>query len=433
MARKAGVSVIYQDFSLAGTLTVAENLFLGQELRVGPFVRRRTQQAQARTLLHSLTTDIAPTDVVENLSRASQQIVEIAKALRTDPRLLILDEPTAALTEAEVRLLLRSLRQLKQHNVPILYVTHRLGEVFEIADRVSVLRDGAVVLSQPVSETSRDDLVTAIVGAAPATARHQIPGAHTPRARPLLAAHELVAPGIGPIDLELHGGEIVGVFGLLGSGRTELVEALFGARQRSSGTLYLNGAEVRCRRPTDAIAAGILLVPSDRLRKSLFSPLTTLDNVLLPAFRDLSVMGARRRDRERAVFAETAGYLTLRPARPDVTASHLSGGNQQKLVIGRWLRPNQPMKVLLLDEPTEGVDAGTRADLYRVLRELVQDPDRGVIMTSSDTSELVAVVDRALVLAHGRIVGELAGPALNERKLLELVHLHEGNHDDAIA
>jgi ribose transport system ATP-binding protein len=428
-ARAIGVAVIYQDLSIAPSLSVAENIFLGAELRRGPFTRRRAQRAQARVLLEKVGADVDPGATVAELSGADQQVVEIAKALQLDSRLLILDEPTASLTEAEVRVLMSHLRALKEHGLPILYVTHRLGEVFQIADRITVLRDGRVVLSAAVAEITRSDLVEAIVGAGRG-GTGQTPGrvrlgTAAPNLPALFQAEGLLAPGIGPIDVSVRPGEVLAVFGLVGSGRTELLEAIFTGRGLRRGELRLEGRQLRVRHPSDAVAAGIALVPSERLRKSLFPPLTSLDNILLPSMGSLAAAGIRSRRRERSEFARRAASVDLKPPRADLQATRYSGGNQQKLVLGRWLRRDRDAKLLLLDEPTQGVDVGARADLYGAIADAVADGTRAVIVTSSDEDEVELLGHRAIVLSRGRLVGELRDREIKQRALLELAHAGE--------
>jgi ribose transport system ATP-binding protein len=427
-ARQSGIAIIYQEYSLAATLTVAENIFLGEELRVGPFTRRRAQEQRARQLLEQIgARTIDPRERVERLRGADQQAVEIAKALKTQPRLLLLDEPTASLTEAEIGGLMSHLRRLREQRLPIVYVTHRLGEVFEIADRVTVLRDGRVALSAPVASITRDELVEAIAGRRPDTLRAAPPELGPVRPGvPRLVVRELLAPGVGPVDLEVEEGEIVGLFGLVGSGRTELLEALFGARRLARGSLSLDGREQRFRRPADAIAAGLALVPSERLRNSLFSPLSGLENVLLPQLRTHALAGViRRSGRERNAFTAMAERLRLRPVKPRLQAGRFSGGNQQKLVLARWLGNAGRVRVLLLDEPTQGVDVGARRDLYDAIEELVADTGCAVIFTSSDEEEVETLAHRALILSRGAVVSELRGPEINQRELLQRAHLGE--------
>jgi ribose transport system ATP-binding protein len=419
-SREAGVSVIYQAFSLIPTLSVAENIFLGEERRWGPFVRRRQQEREADGLLESFHQDIDPTAKVSDLPIASQQLIEIAKALRRSPKLLILDEPTASLTDVEAKLLAEQLRRLKSRGVPILYVTHLLQEVFDVADRVTVLRDGAVVLSASVSEVTHDDLVSAIAGETLGDLHRPTSSAVQSGVSPLLALRDLRALGIGPLDLTVRAGEVVAVFGLLGSGRTELVETIFGVRRREAGDVRLDGQSVSFAGPHEAIAHGIALVPGERLRLSLFLSLPNLDNMLMPTFTSLARAGLRKTKEEKGRFGRVASVLQLRPPDPRLRSRQLSGGNQQKVAVGRWLSAEGRVRLLMLDEPTQGIDVGTRSDLYRILRTFVAAENRGVLLTSSDPEETIAVADRVYVLYRGRIVDILEGADVDEHALLTL-------------
>jgi ribose transport system ATP-binding protein len=426
-AHDAGVAIIYQDLSLAGSLSVAENIYLGQELRRGPFILKREQRARARETLREIASDLNPDLTADQLRGADQQVVEIAKALTRNSTLLVLDEPTAALTDAEVQKLFTHVLALKRRGFPILYVTHRLNEVFQLADRVTVLRDGYVALESDIDSITHGELVTAIVGMTGVKEKVSESTEGARDANIVFEAKGLVAPGIGPIDIRVRYGEIVGVFGLVGSGRTELLEAIF-TGGLSAGKLFLDGKPLNVRRTGDAIAAGIALVPSERLRKGLFRPLPGLDNVMLPGMGELSAGPFRRRYRERKEFVRIADQLGVKPLAPRMEGVRFSGGNQQKLVVGRWLRIQRALKVLLLDEPTQGVDVGARADLYRSIEDAVESGECGLILTSSDEEEVELVAHRALILSRGLLVGELQGPEITQRRLLELAH---GGEDDS--
>lgn len=417
-ARQAGVAVIYQDPALASSLDVADNIFLGREKRFGPFVRRKAQREEAAFWLKQLDADIRPTDSLTRLGNASLQTIEIAKSLSMNPKVLILDEPTAALSEHEAEILGERLLELKKQKLPVLYVTHRLAEVFALADRVTVLRGGEVVLSGPVSEFSHDDLVDAIAGA---TIQRTRTNTATSSPSPSVRVENLVAPGIGPVSFEVGRGEIVGVFGLVGSGRTELLETLFGSRQRHSGRLSIDGIDVPASRPASAVAQGIALVPSDRLRKSIIGTLSSGDNMLLPAYRALSFLGIRKRSAEQATFEKAVGRLNLRPQRIDLEARRFSGGNQQKLVIARWLNDTSSCRLMMLDEPTQGVDVGARSDIYNALRSSAA-AGASILFTSSEPEELVQIADRVIILSHGRVVATLQPHEVEESRLLSLAH-----------
>ncbi|CAN5766141.1 sugar ABC transporter ATP-binding protein [soil metagenome] len=419
-AHRAGVSVIYQELSLASSLSVADNVFLGQELHIGPFVRHRAQERETAMWLEKLGVTLAPNADLSGVGHAELQTIEIIKALRTNPRLLILDEPTASLSEREAARLGQHLLALKKQRLPILYVTHRMSEVFDLADRFTVLRGGKVALTGRVQDHERGEIIEAIVGRSLQAAGAAVDTASS-LAPPVLEVTDLLASGIGPIDVSVQPGEIFGVFGLVGSGRTELLEALFAARPWVGGRLRLGGVAHKLRGPPEAVAAGIALVPADRPRNSVFGALSAVDNWGLPNLAKLSRRGIRQPSAEAEGFDSMATDLDLRPRRPQLEARRFSGGNQQKLVLGRWLsRAN--CSALLLDEPTQGVDVGARRDLYDALRRFVDGGDRCAIVTSSEPEELIQLAHRVIVLSHGRMVGELRGSAITEARLLSLAH-----------
>ncbi len=422
-SRQSGVAVIYQDLSLALSLNVVDNIFLGQELRVGPFIRRVAQRSEAKRWLAELGAGIDPGAKLARLSNAELQIVEITKALRSQPQVLILDEPTAALSEREAETLGRYLLALKNRNLPILYVTHRLGEVFTLADHVTVLRGGEVALTGRIADLRQDNLVDAIVGRSVRSDRVLMPRAADQAKVPALEVTNLIASGIGPISFRLRAGEIVGVFGLVGSGRTELLEALFGANRRMGGRMAVRGEVIWARDPAASVAAGIALVPSDRLRKSILGSLSAGENALLPNFAVLGRFGLRRRQHERRVFDRVMGRLDLRPRRYELEVRRFSGGNQQKIVLGRWLSEARCCRLLMLDEPTQGVDVGARRDIYDAIRAVAADSEgRAVLVTSSEPEELMQLAHRVLVLSGGKIAALLEGDEITEEHMISFAH-----------
>jgi len=418
----AGTAVIYQHFSLIGPLTVADNIFLGSERTGhGGVLDRSEQLREAGELLSRLGARVEPRAQVALLSVGERQLVEIAKAMRHQPRLLVLDEPTAALGEAEARTLGQQLRKLRDSGLAILYVTHLLSEVFAIADRVTVLRDGRTVLSATLGELSPREVIGAIAPRRGAAAAARPPATRGERAQPVLEVAGFRAAGVGPIDLSVHRGEVVAVFGLLGSGRSELLEGLYGLRGTTEGHVTLAGRDFAPASAARSLARGLALVPADRGRQGIFASMSALDNMLLPHFGRIARWWRRRR-REQACFSDTASFLRLKPANPRAKASTYSGGNQQKLVVGRWLAERSDARVLMLDEPTQGIDIGARADLYDLARQFAARPGRGVLFTSSDPEEVQALADRALVLARGRIVAELHDDEITPDALLDLAH-----------
>lgn len=413
----AGTAIIYQHFQLIESLSVADNIFLGSELiSAGGVLRAREQEARARELLESLEVQIDPSALVGTLSVGEQQVVEIVRALHRDPQVLILDEPTAALGSHEVDALLSLVQRLAhQQGIAVIYVTHLLREVLEIADAVTVLRDGDVWLSEPRSDVTMETLVQAI---SPDDA-----GARDGRFRDLgadlLELRGFQCSYTGPLSLTIREGEIVGIFGLLGSGRTDLLETLAGARRQVAGEVLLQGRRPRLSSPTAAIRSGFALVASDRKAQSLFGELTALENVLMPHFPSLSRV-TRRPSAEKRAFASIAEKVGLTPHEPAQEADQFSGGNAQKLAVGRWAESLGRTNVLLLDEPTQGVDIGARQDLYDLVRDFAARPGKAVLFSSSDADEIVALADRVLLLVDGRVV-QTVTPDIGEAAILSLV------------
>lgn len=423
-AQREGVAVIHQTPSVALTLDAASNIHLGRERTWGPVLRRGHMRRAAQRVLDTLGARIDARADLRTLGNAQLQVIEIAKALASDPRVLILDEPTAALTEIEVRELAQQMRVLREQGLPLLLVTHRLTEALELADRISVLRGGEVVLSARTDDVTREDVVAAIVGRSLTVSQRPLRAASADES--VVRLREIEAAGVGPISLDVGAGEVVGLYGLTGAGRTELLETLAGARRLTGGALEVFGQEVRARTPRRALSARVALVPSDRMRKSIFPTLSAQQNVLVERYDALALGGTLRRPaRERTAFDRSADLLGLRPHRGDLEARRFSGGNQQKLVIARWLQPDAGVRLLLLDEPTDGVDVGARGELYDAIDRFVADRRRCVLIASSEPEELLRVADRVIVLSRGRVAGELRRDDLTEARLLSLAHASE--------
>jgi ribose transport system ATP-binding protein len=412
-----GVAIIFQDLKLIGPRSVADNLLLGREPRRGPFLNVGEARRRARAALGQLGIDIDIDTSVESLSPALRQLVAIARALATEPRLLILDEATAALDDAEVTRLGELLRRLRATGVPILFVTHLLDEVFDLADSVTVLRDGEVVLQGAVADQDRNSVIEAIAGRSLA---------HTePSSPPDLSGGRglevsSLTVGHASISLTVRPGEIVGLFGLIGCGRSEIAQALVGA-VKSESSMTLDGVPYRPRSVAHAIGSGVAYIPPDRATQGIFALLNAQTNVSLPSARNISRWGWRSRGAERATFTDASERLSITPPDPNAPAWTFSGGNQQKLIVGRWLTGSVPVRVLVVDEPTVGVDVGARADMYRGLQRLA-DEGVAVLLCSSEPEEIRALAHRAVVLHKGRAVGELAHGSIDERSLLTLAH-----------
>jgi ribose transport system ATP-binding protein len=416
-AQTLGISTIYQEFTLAGDMTVAENIFLGREpLRIGPplsIVDRTALVSRTRDVLTSLDLQIDPDATVKHLGVAQQQMVEIAKALSLDARLIVMDEPTATLTSHEIARLFEAIDRLKRQGVAIVYVSHRLDEVKAIADRATILRDGAYVATVPVASTTIDEMIRLMVGR---DLHDKFPKIAIAPGEELLRVEGLTRKGVlHGVSFSVRRGEILGIAGLVGSKRTETARAIFGADPLDSGRLFLGGNPVDVRTPADAIAHRIALVPEDRKRQGILGPLSVRENIVVSSLRQFSRMGILDVGREKQRAQEFVS--SLRVATPDIEKRmlDLSGGNQQKVVIARWLSTSA--EVFLFDEPTRGIDVGGKVEVYRLMGELVS---RGaaIVMISSELPEILGLSDRILVMRDGRICGEFDRAAATEENVL---------------
>ena len=416
-AQALGISTIYQEFTLAPDMTVAENIFLGREpltIRALSIVDRTALVRQTHDVLAALDLQqIDPEADVKDLGVAQQQMVEIAKALSLDARLIIMDEPTATLTAHEIDRLFDAVRRLKQRGVAVIYVSHRLDEVKAICDRATILRDGAYVATVPVASTGIDEMIRLMVGR---DLKDKFPKVSVERGEELLRVERLTRHGVlHDVSFSVRRGEIVGIAGLVGSKRTETARAIFGADRLDSGRVFVRGTEVSIRTPDDAIAHGIALVPEDRKRQGIFPPLSVRENVVLSALERFSRHGMLdvRKERERA----QALVASLRVATTDVEKRvvELSGGNQQKVVIAKWL--NTDAEVFLFDEPTRGIDVGGKIEVYRLMGELLS-RGAGIVMISSELPEILGLSDRVLVMREGRICGEFERARATEENIL---------------
>jgi ribose transport system ATP-binding protein len=416
-ARTLGIAVIFQEFSLVPYLDIAQNIFLGREfpgVLPGTIDRQRIRD-EARRVLDQIGFDIDPRTPVHKLGIAQQQMVEIAKALSQDARILVMDEPTAALSDREIERLFVMVRQLQADGVAIIYISHRMAEVFELGDRITVLRDGRKVGSVLPSETTPDELVRLMVGRSVDTSygRHfcEKPGEIVLDVQNVTAAN-----GISDINLTVRSGEIVGLCGLVGSGRTEVARAIFGADRIASGQIYVSG-ELRKGAPDVAVRQGLALIPESRKTQGLALLRSVGDNLLVAGLNKLFPDGVFRKTVARRTADETVRRLRIATPSTRQIANFLSGGNQQKVVIGKWLTTSA--RLFIIDEPTRGIDVGAKAEIFTLIDGLVQE-GAAVLMISSEQSEIVHVCDRAYVMREGRIVGELAREELTEENILRL-------------
>jgi ABC-type sugar transport system ATPase subunit len=414
-AEEMGIRLVYQHVNVIDDLTVGQNLLLGRQITRFGIINGRAQTREAVHALARLGIELDPRRPASTLRPAEKQLVEIARALRGSPRVLLLDEPTASLGEREVERLFGVIRSLRDSGMGIVFISHKLDEVFRIADRVTVMRDARTVHSSPIAETTPAALVELMVGRS--LARRLRRRAHGSRGDLLLEATSLTSgSGLRGVSFTLHRGEVLGVYGLLGSGRSSLLRALFGADRLASGTMCVAGTEFRPRNPSDAMRAGIGLVSEERWRSS-FPPLPVRVNLSVASFPRFIRRGFVGRNAESSLATDTYNRIGIRAASVEAPMNSLSGGNQQKVVVGRWLLRGAP--ILLLDDPTSGVDVGAKEELYALIQQLTQ-TGTGVVLTSSELSELLAISDRILVLRDGASVGLLEGDDVSDEAVLHL-------------
>lgn len=414
-AERLGIALIHQELNLSDNLDVAANVFLGREPRRGPFVQRAQLEKETQRWLREVGLDCSPRTLVSQLSLGRQQMVEIAKALSTNARVLIMDEPTSSLSQGETDQLYRVVKDLRSRGVAIVYISHRLGEVKELADRVVVLRDGQNAGELAREEIQHEAMVRLMVGRD--LSRHSR-NSHA-RGEPLLVARGLRTPAHPhqPLDFSLRPGEIVGLAGLVGAGRTELLRVLFGIDRPVGGEVRVDGQPVSLRSPAEAIRAGLALVPEDRKDQGVILEMAVRENVTLPSLRRQAHAGFRRPSEEASLAEQMTRQLRVKAPHLGQFVQFLSGGNQQKVVLAKWLA--LAPKILLLDEPTRGIDVGAKQDIYQLMDELA---GRGmsILFASSEMEEVLRLSDRTLVMHEGAIRGEIPRSELSEEAVMRL-------------
>ncbi|WHH57272.1 sugar ABC transporter ATP-binding protein [Petroclostridium sp. X23] len=401
-----GIATIYQETSLYPDLSVAENLFVGREIRNKyGFIDWKTTIKRAEEIFERLGVKISPFAKLGDLGKATAQLIEIGKALSCDAKILIMDEPTASLSASETERLFQVIEKLKFDGTSIIYISHRLEEVFEITDRITVLRDGIIAGTVNTKEVDHDWVVEAMIG-------RRVEQLYSRKSHqsgePLLQVKNITCTGAYEnISFTVHKGEIVALAGLVGSGRTEIARAIFGIDQYDEGKIIMDGKELQSN-TLEAIECGIAMVPEDRGRQGLILNMTAANNFCLSALPQISNYGVRNMSTEKTLISKLTKDLVLHPADPELPANAFSGGNQQKVVIGRCLAVEP--RLLILDEPTCGVDVGAKSEIYRIMSELVSQ-GMGILLISSDLPEVEHIADRIIVMQHGRIVAELNGGA----------------------
>ncbi len=419
-ALSMGISTVYQELMLCENMTVVENIYLGRELSSGRGIDWKTMHQHARTLLDSFGVKISTKTLVRNLPIAQRQIVEIAKAINMKTEMLILDEPTSSLTINETRVLFDNLRRFREGGMSIIFISHRLDEVFEITDRISILRDGRYLGTFAASETTPKDIISLIAGKEllqeiAGTAKERA-GAETDVALEVRG----LARGkhFRDVSFSLRNGELLGIYGLQGAGRTELMQTLFGMYRPDAGEVFLDGKALRLRSPREAIRKGFALIPEDRRREGLFSNMDVKDNIAVIHDRRITIASFIQNRKILAITREYIGKLAIKVTSPFQRVKNLSGGNQQKVIIGRSLSTSP--RILIMDEPTRGIDVGAKAEIYKILRKLKGEEGKAILIVSSELEEVVAECDRVLVMFQGRVSGVLSGAQITREGVLHL-------------
>jgi ABC-type sugar transport system ATPase subunit len=416
-ARELGIAMVHQELAFCPNLSVAENLCLGDLPRRAGFVDRAALRERARAMLATISADIDPDTVIGTLSTGREQLVQIAAAVGTGAQIIVMDEPTSSLSAAETTDLFRLIRALKSRGLTLIYISHRMEELFALCDHITVLRDGRHITTEPIPATSPARVVTQMIGR---ELRAQTP-AHLARAlgSVRLQVKALASPGkFSGIDLSVHAGEIVGLAGIVGAGRSEVVQAIFGLDHEVTGQIKLRDKDLALGSVDRALGAGLGLVPEDRKRQGLVLGLNCRENTSLAALPRLSAFGWIRRTAERALAERYAKRLRLKTPSIDAITAGLSGGNQQKIALAKWLA--RDCDVLLIDEPTRGVDVGAKAEIYQLLDELACE-GKALLVVSSELPELIGLCRRILVMRAGHLVGELPRADFSEAALMQLM------------
>lgn len=424
LSEENGISVIYQEFNLVGELSVAENIFLGNAIRNGVVIDRKRMVEESQKIFDQLNIDINPKTLVKNLTVGYQQIVEIAKALSKNAKILIMDEPSAPLTKSELKYLFEMVDKLKKQGVTIIYISHRLDEVFRLADRVTVIRDGEKIKTLNTDETNVDELITLMVG-------RELKETFPPRESNiqddiLLEANHLTGNGVVDCTFNVKKGEVLGFGGLIGAGRTELAELIFGYSEIESGEIIYKGEKISPKSPEEAIDHGIALVPEDRKQQGVLLDIDIKGNISMAILQRISSYSVVDKTREIDISSNYRKKMNIKTPNLEQKVKNLSGGNQQKVVIAKWLASNPDL--IILDEPTRGIDVGAKFEIYKLINQLVAE-GKTIILISSEMEELIGMSDRIMVLAEGEITGMLQKDEFSQEKILNYASKTERESD----
>ena len=409
-----GVAAIYQEFTLIPHLTVAENIYFGKEAGRGVFVDKKAMNASARALMDDMGIDLDPSAFVCDLGIAYQQMVEIAKAVAANSKILIMDEPTAPLTNKETQMLFQIIEKLRSRNVTIIYISHRMDEIFKVCDRVSVMRDGKYIRTDNTADITVHDLIASMVGR---ELGEDYPQRTKPIGEVVLEVENLESEKVHGVTFQLHKGEILGFGGLVGAGRTEVMQAIFGADRVTGGTISIKGKTVLVKSPSRALELGIGLIPEDRKNQGVLLGLSVRQNVTFSSLKQAMIGCFVSNRKDVAIATEYTEKLRIKTPSVNQQVKNLSGGNQQKVVLAKALATK--CDIIIFDEPTRGIDVGAKQEIYGLMRHLADEEGKSIIMVSSEMPELIGMSDRILVMRHGGIVGEIQKENYSQELILE--------------
>jgi len=420
-ALQHGIAIIHQELNLCQDLTVAENIFLGRETTKAGVIKTQELNRAAKSIIAKLKVDIEPDIVMKKLPVSKQQLVEIAKALSTNAQILIMDEPTSALTEKEVVELFGVINSLKKNGCAIIYISHRLEELERIADRITILRDGKHIVTKDYKDSSLNEIISYMVGR---EIKEKFPSLKMPVGKKIMEVKNLYSDSVHNVSFDLYEGEILGFAGLVGAGRTELLKALFGADTVISGEIRLHDKKININSPQDAIKQGIVLGPEDRKKEGLCTKLSIRENVGLANMDKIcNHVGIVKTKIEQDLVHDVVRKLKVSTPSIEQIAGNLSGGNQQKIVVGKWLA--RDAKVMMFDEPTKGIDVGAKVEIYNIMNDLKRQ-GIGVLFVSSEIPEVMGMSDRVLVMCEGRITGNLSAKESTQDEILRLATKYSG-------
>ena len=422
-AQQLGVAIIHQELNMCKHLSVAENIYLGRELRGKFCIDNKTMEAESQKILDELGIDIKPWESVGDLPVSKQQMVEIAKALSINAKILIMDEPTSALTSKEIDELFRIIRKLKKEGHGIVYISHRLEEFQHIVDRVTIMRDGQYIMSGDFKDLTMDKMISDMVGR---EIKEKFPRVQCEKGKKIFEVRNLNAGRmVRDINFSVYEGEIVGFAGLMGAGRTETTRAIFGVDPKDSGEIYVDGKEVKINGPLDAIRNGVVLSPEDRKKDGLCTKLSIRENMALPNLDLIGKHGIVNSSKEDELCEKIVKDLQIKTPNVEIDSGNLSGGNQQKVVVGKWLARNS--RVVIFDEPTRGIDVGAKVEIYNLMNQLKQQ-GIAVMFVSSEMPEVMGLADRIIVMCDGRITGELTAAEATQDDILKMATSFENKN-----